>query len=113
MDIAAETENELRIVSVRDNRIDAAVAIEFKDAMRREIDGGPGTIILDLGQVEFIDSSGLGAIVAALKHIGRDRCLALAELTPAVARVFELTRMDSVFRIFPNRSVAMAALRKS
>ena len=77
-----KTEERLRIVSVQDPRIDAAVAIEFKDAMRVETDSGPDLVILDLSNVEFIDSSGLGAIVAAMKNMGQARKLTLAGLTP-------------------------------
>ena len=111
MQIAAKTEEQLRIVSVQESRIDAAVAIEFKDAMREQTDGGPDVVVLDLSKVEFIDSSGLGAIVAAMKHMGQERKLALAGLTPTVARVFQLTRMDSVFNVFPTLDGALAELR--
>lgn len=111
MEIAAKTEEQLRIVSVGDKRIDAAVAIQFKDAMREQTDGGPDIVVLDLSNVEFIDSSGLGAIVAAMKHMGQERKLALAGLTPTVARVFQLTRMDSVFSVFPTLDGALAELR--
>jgi anti-sigma B factor antagonist len=110
MEFSTRTEDSLRIVSVQDNRIDAAVAIEFKDAMRAQTDGGPDLIVLDLSQVDFIDSSGLGAIVAAMKHMGADRKLALAGLTPTVQRVFQLTRMDSVFSVFPTLDGALAEL---
>lgn len=111
MELASKTEEQLRIVSVQDSRIDAAVAIEFKDAMRQETDGGPELVVLDLSQVDFIDSSGLGAIVAAMKHMGQERKLALAGLTPTVERVFKLTRMDSVFSVFPTLEGALAELR--
>lgn len=111
MDIDSKTEDQLRIVSVREQRIDAAVAIEFKDAMRENTDGGPDLIVLDLSQVEFIDSSGLGAIVASMKNLGIGRKLALAGLTPTVARVFELTRMDTVFSIFPTLDGALLELK--
>lgn len=87
------------VVTVAEDRIDAAAAIAFKEAMRQTTDGGAGPVILDLGGVNFIDSSGLGAIVAAMKHLGRDRRLHLAALLPNVDRVFRLTRMDSVFPI--------------
>ncbi|WP_295312496.1 STAS domain-containing protein [Roseobacter sp.] len=110
MEISAKTEEQLRIVSVQDARIDAACAIEFKDAMRSETDGGPDVVVLDLSRVEFIDSSGLGAIVAAMKHMGADRKLALAGLTPKVERVFQLTRMDSVFSVFPTLDGALEEL---
>ncbi|WP_227269948.1 STAS domain-containing protein [Roseobacter weihaiensis] len=111
MELASKTEQDLRIVSVQDTRIDAAVAIEFKDAMRHQTDGGPDVVVLDLSRVEFIDSSGLGAIVAAVKHMGKGRKLALAGLTPTVARVFELTRMDAVFSVFPTLEGALAELK--
>ena len=111
MELASTTEEQLRIVSVQGARIDAAVAIEFKDAMRAHTDDGPDLVVLDLGQVDFIDSSGLGAIVAAMKHMGKDRKLALAGLTPTVERVFKLTRMDTVFSVFPTLDGALAELK--
>lgn len=112
MDLSTKTEDRLRIVSVQDSRIDAVVAIEFKDAMRTQTDGGPDIVVLDLSRVDFIDSSGLGAIVAAMKHMGADRKLALAGLTPTVQRVFQLTRMDTVFSVFPTLDGALAELRQ-
>lgn len=89
------------VVRVDENRIDAAVAIEFKEAVRRAAQGDEGPVILDLSKVDFLDSSGLGAVVAVMKLLAPERALELAGLTPAVARVFRLTRMDSVFTIHP------------
>ena len=111
MELASKTEERLRIVSVQGSRIDAAVAIEFKDAMRLETDNGPDLVVLDLSRVEFIDSSGLGAIVASMKYMGKERRLALAGLTPTVERVFKLTRMDSVFTVFPTLEGALEELK--
>ena len=111
MRLTSRTEDALQIVSVADSRIDAAVAIEFKDAMRDQTNGGADVVVLDLRQVEFIDSSGLGAIVASMKLMGRDRKLALAGLTPTVNKVFKLTRMDSVFPVFPTLDGALEGLR--
>ena len=111
MNLSSRTEDQLRVVSVNGDRIDAAVAIEFKDAMRAETDGGPETVILDLSEVGFIDSSGLGAIVASMKHMGQDRALVLAGLTPTVDKVFRLTRMDSVFSLFATLDGAINELQ--
>ena len=97
------------MISVMEHRIDAAVARAFKEAMRDMIEDGPPVVILDLGQVTFIDSSGLGAVVATLKLLLPDRSLTLAGLTPSVDRVFRLTRMDSVFPLFPTLDAALAA----
>jgi anti-sigma B factor antagonist len=49
--------------------------------------------------VEFLDSSGLGAVIAVMKMLGPERRLELAALGPAVERVVRLTRMDTVFTI--------------
>ncbi|MCP3877756.1 MAG: STAS domain-containing protein [Sulfitobacter sp.] len=109
MKLSTRTEGQLHIISVMEGRIDAAVARAFKEAMRDMIEDGPPVVILDLGQVNFIDSSGLGAVVATLKLLLPDRSLTLAGLTPSVDRVFRLTRMDSVFPLFPSLDAALAA----
>ena len=90
---------EALIAEVTGPRIDAACAIQFKDAMRELAAGETGRVILDLGQVNFIDSSGLGAIVAVMKMLAPDRRLDLAAPTPNVQRVLSLTRMNTVFTV--------------
>lgn len=88
------------IVRVAEPRIDAACAIAFKDAMQAVTQAQPGRrVVLDLAEVGFIDSSGLGAVVAVYKLLQPDRVLELARLGPAVERVFRLTRMDRVFAL--------------
>ena len=79
--------------------IDAAVAIQFKDEIRAQIDDKTQHVILDLAEVDFIYSSGVGAIVASMKQLKGDKKLDLAGLTQTVAKVFQLTRMDTVFTI--------------
>ena len=90
---------DLLVIHVRETRIDAAGAIDFKDRMRDLTQADPRRVMLDLSCVTFIDSSGLGAVVAVRKFLGPDRPLELAGLTPGVEKVFRLTRMDSVFLI--------------
>lgn len=101
MELGIETQGDLMVVRVRESRIDAAVAIQFKDRMRDVLADAPARVVLDLQQVGFLDSSGLGAVVAVMKLLGPDRRLELAGLTPTVQKVFRLTRMDSVFLIHP------------
>ena len=102
MRLISRVEQGWHVITVAEDRIDAAGAIAFKEAMRGSTEGGAGPVILDLGGVDFIDSSGLGAIVAVMKHLGGERRLHLAALMPNVDRVFRLTRMDSVFPIHPS-----------
>lgn len=107
MTLSSETRGETRIVSVASERIDAAMAIQFKDDMRNETRSGPDRVILDLTQVDFIDSSGLGAIVASMKQLGDGQKLELAGMSPNVQKVFRLTRMDSIFTLHPTLDDAL------
>lgn len=113
LDITFETHASGSILSVQDSRIVASCAIQFKDKIRELTAATPGRIILDLQQVDFVDSSGLGAIVAVMKQLSNDQTLELACLSPTVAKVFRLTRMDSVFTIHETMDDAVADLKKT
>jgi anti-sigma B factor antagonist len=76
--------------------------------MRDATKNGPGRVVLDLARVQFLDSSGLGAIVAVKKLLAPERVLELSGLTPTVEKVFRLTRMDSIFTIHPTIEVAVS-----
>lgn len=87
------------IIVVGEARIDAAIATRFKDKVRELISTNRMPVVLDMRAVDFMDSSGLGAMIAVRKLMPDDRKLTLLGLTPNVERVFRLTRMDSVFEI--------------
>ncbi|MDF3853573.1 STAS domain-containing protein [Paracoccus sp. P2] len=86
-------------IRVDEKRLDATIATAFKDRVRGMIAGGGAQVTLDLGGVEFMDSSGLGAVIAIYKAMPAGRKLTLTRLTPNVERVFHLTRMDTVLTI--------------
>ena len=111
MNLSSTIENETRVISVDSNRIDAAMAVQFKEDMRSETAQGPDRVVLDLTKVEFIDSSGLGAIVASMKQLSRNQKLDLAGLTPNVQKVFRLTRMDTIFTLLPTLGDALDGQR--
>jgi anti-sigma B factor antagonist len=86
-------------LKLEDSRLDAAQAIRFKEAVRAISDEGSDYILLDMSNVEFMDSSGLGALVSVMKYMGAEKKLEITGLTPMVEKVFKLTRMDEVFRV--------------
>ena len=98
MHLDTETRNGALLVRVDAPRIDAVVAIQFKDRMREATTGAEQVISRSRrGRIHRI--SGLGAIVAAMKQLGAGRRLEFVNLQPNVDKVFRLTRMDTVFRI--------------
>ncbi|OCX61626.1 anti-anti-sigma factor [Thioclava sp. SK-1] len=102
MNLYAEARNDALLVRIDEDRIDAAIAIRFKDLMRETCVQPSSRVVLDMSKVNFLDSSGLGAVVAVMKALGKQRPLELAGLTPNVAKVFRLTRMDTIFRLYPD-----------
>ncbi|KAF3885347.1 MULTISPECIES: STAS domain-containing protein [Nostocales] len=59
--------------------------------------------VIDLAQVDFMDSSGLGALVDGLSTTRAQGCrLVICNLQPAIRMIFELTQLDSQFEIFEN-----------
>lgn len=106
MELKVVPSRDFHLVEVQEQRLDAAIATAFKDRMREIIPQAGGLVVLDLRNVNFMDSSGLGAVIAVLKSMPPGRRLELTGLTQNVERVFKLTRMDLVFNIRPNANDA-------
>ena len=87
--------------------INASAVLDFKESMNA-IDESNSKKLLNFEQVEFIDSSGLGAVVSVMKHLGKGRKMDLCALTPTVEKVFWLTRMDSIFSIYATLEQAVS-----
>jgi len=98
------------VAKVLDKRIAADVAPQFKAHLAGYLNNGEREIVLDLGAVSFIDSSGLGALISSLKAIGADGHLVISGACGAVATMFKLTRMDKILRVFSTTEEAVAAI---
>lgn len=102
MHYTSEKNGAITHITLEEPRLDAAQAIRFKEGLRTIADEGADHILLDMGKVEFMDSSGLGALVSMLKYMGCEKKFEIASLTPMVEKVFKLTRMDEVFQVYPS-----------
>lgn len=96
-----------------DRRIDASSATDFKGKMLDRIQQGNKKILLNLSEVDFIDSSGLGAIVSSLKALGDDGDLFICGVRENVMSLFRLTRMNRVFQIFASEQEALEKMSKT
>ncbi len=91
--------------------LDASNAADFKSAVMPAISASKATIIvIDLTSVEFMDSMGLGALVACLRRTeAQKQRLQLCNLKPKVRALFELVRLYKVFEIFNTRAECVRA----
>ena len=96
------------IINVR-GEIHVTTAPQFAQRLNDAISTGKTAIVLDLSQVEFIDSTGLSVLLNGLRRITRGHGrLAIVCSNPTVLRLFEITRLDSTFDIFGDRQTALA-----
>lgn len=105
--IEVNKEGDVAIVSPTMRRLDGAVAPAFKTAVQAVIQGGDKRLVLDLQNVDFMDSSGLGALVSVLKALGGAGALVVCNVRGGVLSLFKLTRMDKVFAIAESREEAV------
>ena len=112
MEVQERKEGDVLVIEALEKRLDAHVATDFKDKMNRYISSGNHLIILNFSEVDFVDSSGLGAVVSSLKMLGGKGDLVICGLKDLVMRMFKLTRMDRVFHIFDSEKEAIDALSK-
>ncbi|EIJ41460.1 anti-anti-sigma factor [Beggiatoa alba B18LD] len=105
--LKTEQKGRFLVVSVLEKRLDASLAPYFKDEMKALINSGQKNIILDLSQTDFLDSSGLGAIVSTLKLLQGEGELILCGVQGAVVSLFKLTRMDKIFSMYPTIADAL------
>ena len=111
MQIDTRIVGEHLIVQTAISRLDAEVAMDFRQQMVDLVNQGHRKIVLNLSEVEFIDSSGLGAIVSVLKTMTRDQGeLSVCNANDSIMSMFRLTRMDKVFAMYADVKDALVAI---
>ena len=109
MNITLDNKDGSTVVRFHEERLDAHNSKELKDYLLELLDNGAKNLILDLSEVRFVDSSGLGALLSGHKNAGlRDVRFALAGVQSRVQSMFELTRLTRVFDIYPGVEDALA-----
>ncbi|MBE9119145.1 STAS domain-containing protein [Lusitaniella coriacea LEGE 07157] len=84
--------------------LDGTKASEFRQEISNSVESGAEMILIDFKGVTFMDSSGLGALVLALKTVrAAGTKLFICSVNEQINMLFELTSMDRVFEIFPDR----------
>ena len=101
MDIKTELTEGVTMLFIREDRLDANNSEELKVELHHLFEKGIKDLIIDLKEVHFIDSSGLGVLVSGYKNASiKHGSLKLSNLQSQVKSLFELTRLHRVFDIF-------------
>jgi anti-sigma B factor antagonist len=114
MQIDVANENGTTIVRPTSDRLDIEVAAEFRSILLALIDQGQRYLVVDLKDVTFIDSSGLGALVSALKTLKRGSGagdVRLARVQPPVVSLLEIIRLNRVFTSYASVEQAIQSFQ--
>ncbi len=109
MEITIRESGNVTILQVS-GRLDLASGSNLKDQVKKLLAKNVTSIHLNLGSVEFINSSGLGALVSIMKEIrlfkGR---LTLSNLATYVQEIFDITQLSHIFEIFVTEEEALSS----
>lgn len=88
--------------------LEITTAPRFKQLLVQAVDQHKRGIVVDFSGLSFIDSTALGVLIAAQRRMQDDARLAIVCTHPQVLNVFEITGIDTAFRILPDRPAALA-----
>jgi anti-sigma B factor antagonist len=109
LSLSENTVDSQAVVQVR-GEVDVHSAPQLRDRLTGVIDGGNKSVVVDLSRLDFIDSTGLGALVAALNHAKEtDASLRVVCPSERLLKLFRITGLDEVFSIYTSVRGAVAA----
>src|SRR5215468_3127758 len=89
--------------------IDVYTAPQLRERLIALVEGGDRRVVVDLGRVEFLDSTGLGVLVGALKRLRSvDGELSLVCAQERLLKIFRITGLDRVFTLYDTVAAATA-----
>lgn len=93
--------------------LDSSNADEFREEIARHIEG-KNKIVINLSNVAFLDSSGVGTLIAVWRNVSSNSGdLRLTGIRPTVRTIFEITRLHRVFEIYETEEEAIASFQSS
>ena len=104
-------EGDVLVVTWEGDALDAYAAPELRSHVGARIEDGWRYVVLDLSEVRFLDSTGLGVLVHLHKRMGQNGRLVLCGVGELVMDVFRLTRMDRALAIRGTAEEAVTACR--
>lgn len=108
------TDNDDIAIITFEGRLMGTEKAEFHAEIKNLIEEGVTTVIGDLGDVEFLNSSGLGMFIASLTSLRKaDGDFILCEASDKIESLFKVSKLFSIFNYYPTLDKAKKAAAKS
>lgn len=109
MEITMNEKNQVQILGLK-GRLDLSSGGGLKEKVKSLMEENNNTIHLNLSQVDFINSSGLGVLVSIMKEIRLQKGrLTLSNLASYVQEIFEITQLSHIFEIYATEEEALSS----
>ena len=109
LSVTTSRQDDVTVVTVA-GEVDVYTAAQLRAALDEEIAAGRADLVVDLDDVTFLDSTGLGVLVGRLKLVRNQLRLAAPRLLQdRILKVFRITGLDKVFGIHTSVDEALAA----
>jgi len=103
---AANQSNVLPLEGEIDLHVSPRIALALAQMVKKK----PEKLVVDLSKVSYIDSSGLAVLIEAMQSVEEyGGKFSIAGMQETVRSIFEIARLDQVFRIYPDVNSALAA----
>ena len=110
--ISIEKRDKLDIISFSVNKIDAMITDDIRESINKVFDNSNSKVIIDLKGVEYIDSSGFGCFLSAMRAARNNYgILKFANPEPAIMKLFETLHLHTVFQIYDDLDVCIRTFR--
>ena len=108
-DVEASEHAGVSVLTLR-GEIDVYTAPQLRQAIVDLVDGGATSIVVDMAQVDFLDSTGLGVLVEGLKRVKRhDGTLSIVATQDKILKIFHITGLNKAFPIHSSVNEAVSA----
>lgn len=108
MKIKEEMKGDVVVIGLSGKVIGGPELVEVKDAFQKAVDQGHSKVLLDLGKVSWMDSSGLGVIVSGHTTLSRaGGALKILNATKKIHELFIITKLITIFDTYTDEQEAL------
>lgn len=107
MEIKVDKYENYSIAKISDEKVDSALSADLKSEFMTLNQDGVKNLIVDMGDVKYVDSSGLSALLVGNRSFTEQGAFVLYNVTDHVMKLISISQIDKVMTVLPNKEEAV------
>lgn len=113
MDYSKKSQGDVTILTLSGKIVGGPESLKFNQTLSNLIDEGNVNVILDLSEIELMNSSGLGIIIHSVNQLKQNNgSLKLAKVSDKIRQIMEITKLNSIFESYDTIEEAVESFKK-